>query len=60
MDDYRLEILVEGRESTFFVTIPRTGFVDQLLELVHEKGQLDGFRRPDLMFLKVCRGHSFK
>ena len=60
MDSYRLEILVEGDKSTFLVTIPRTEAVDQLKQLIYEKGKFEGFRRHDLELFKVCHDHNLR
>jgi hypothetical protein len=60
MDNYRLEILVEGDESTIAITAPRTKDVHELKRLIYEEGGFDGFRFRDLKLLKVCHDHSLK
>jgi len=59
-NNYLLEFLIEGDESTLAVTIPRTGNVDQLRELIRSMGGIDRFHLRDLKLFKVCHDHSPK
>jgi hypothetical protein len=58
MADYQLEFLIEGDDFTLAVTIPRTANVQQLRELIYQKGEFDGLRLRDLRLFKVCHDHS--
>jgi hypothetical protein len=60
MDNYELEFLIEGDETTISTTVPRTAKVQQLRRLIYQEGEFDGFRIRDLKLLKVCHDHSPK
>ena len=50
---YRLVFLVEGEETTLAVTVPRTGDVDLLRELMYTKGRFDGFSLADVRLFQL-------
>jgi hypothetical protein len=60
MDNYLLELLIEGDKSTQAVTIPRTATVQELKELIRSMRGLDRFHLRDLEPFKVCHDHSPK
>jgi len=60
MDNYQLQVLIEGDESTLDVTIACTASIGTLRESIHRLGQLDsaGIRATKLKLLKVCHDQS--
>lgn len=56
-DKYKLTCLVEGDKNAFPISISRDADIDQLTQLIFQKGQLDrsGIRLLDLTFWKVCK-----
>jgi hypothetical protein len=60
-DKYILNCLVEGDKNVFLILISRDAYVDQLTQLIFEKGQLDPsrIRLLDLTFWKVCKLLSY-
>jgi Crinkler effector protein N-terminal domain len=63
MDNYELECLIEGDDSTIIVTVPRTADVQELKQLIYQEAEFDGLRIYDLKLLKVCHeshNHSLR
>jgi hypothetical protein len=58
---YKLTCLVEGDKNAFPIAISRDADIDQLTQLIFQKGQLDpsGIRLLDLTFWKVCKLLSY-
>jgi hypothetical protein len=56
-DKYKLTCLIEGDRNAFPISISRDADIDELTQVVYEKGQLgiSGRRLLDLKFWKVCK-----
>jgi len=56
-DKYRLTCLVEGDKNAFPIAVSCDADIDQLTQLIFQKGQLgsSGIRLLDLTFWKVCK-----
>jgi hypothetical protein len=58
-DKYRLTCLLKGDKNAFLILISRDAYIDQLTELIFQKGQLErrrsGIRLLDLTFWRVCK-----
>ena len=61
-DKYKLVCLVEGDKNAFPIAISRDADIDQLTQLIFQKGQLDrsGVRLLDLTFWKVRNFLSYR
>jgi hypothetical protein len=54
---YELNCLIEGEENTFTVSIICTAKVEELRQVIHQKGELGvlQYRVLDLTLWKVCK-----